>query len=126
MVAILGALTPHPQYIPIGVTPYLVSMCDIMSYRVASPSFGVNLLRDNDDDGCDLGDSHSFGELTVTMVGTLQPRKSDSLVEEALCDNDSDKEPTMIDNYSDDDWGSIPVARQGPSSSGIHRLTFPP
>ncbi|MED6162384.1 hypothetical protein PIB30_069972 [Stylosanthes scabra] len=81
--------------------------------RVASPSFDVNLPHHNDD-RCELGDNHSFGELAVAMAATLQPPSSqmchanlDPLVKEALRCNGSDEEPALIEVDSDDNGGTI-------------------
>ncbi|MED6121567.1 hypothetical protein PIB30_031432 [Stylosanthes scabra] len=48
----------------------------------------------------------------------------DSMVEEALRGNDSNEETALIEGDSDDDEGTIPVARDGPSSSGSQQ--YPP
>ncbi|MED6187520.1 hypothetical protein PIB30_077228 [Stylosanthes scabra] len=98
--------------------------------RVASSTFDVNLPQD-DDDACDLGDNCSFGKLVVTMAGTPQSPSQqichaspDLLVEEALRCNDSDEELALIEGDSNDEGGTIPVEREGPSSFGTQQ--YPP
>ncbi|MED6116231.1 hypothetical protein PIB30_098138 [Stylosanthes scabra] len=71
---------------------------------VKSPSFGVNLERKEDHGGGDLGDNRFFEELAIAMAGTPQvpsphaeERVLDPHVEEALCNDDTDDEPTIIE-----------------------------
>ncbi|MED6211698.1 hypothetical protein PIB30_076189 [Stylosanthes scabra] len=55
-----------------GGHPLSIAMHDTILERVVPSPFGVSLPRDNND-VCDLGNNHSFGELAVVMVGTSQP-----------------------------------------------------
>ncbi|MED6162752.1 hypothetical protein PIB30_073533 [Stylosanthes scabra] len=47
----------------------------------------------------------------------------DPLVDEVLRGNDSDEDPTMIDNDSDDDGGYHSCAQDVSSSSGTHQYS---
>ncbi|MED6112324.1 hypothetical protein PIB30_060679 [Stylosanthes scabra] len=120
----------HPQPIYAGPSHVPIPLRVLVSDRVTSPSFDVNLQPDNDD-ACDLGDNHSSVKLAVAVAGMPRPPSPnichavpDPMVEESLRCNDSDEEPALIEGDSDDDEGTIPVARDGPSSFGTQQ--YPP
>ncbi|MED6165308.1 hypothetical protein PIB30_098369 [Stylosanthes scabra] len=103
-----GGSTPHPQPVQAGPSD--------VPYHVQCP---------DDDDACELGDNRSFlrraSNCNCRNVPTPSPHmrhaKLEPMVEEALRCNDSDEEPALIEGDRCDEGGTIPVAREGPSSS---------
>ncbi|MED6210929.1 hypothetical protein PIB30_068725 [Stylosanthes scabra] len=125
VVASSDGSNPNPTFNRIGgssssaqVTPVV----QIIPPCVASPSFAADLYNE-DDDGCDLGDNRTFGELVADVANNPHnvPRGAQISepegIEKALGDDEDDNEPAFIIGDSDDDHQSIPGGRSVPSSS---------
>ncbi|MED6148071.1 hypothetical protein PIB30_049665 [Stylosanthes scabra] len=93
-----GGSTPHPQSVHVGVTHVLLPLRGLLQWR-AHPHL------------------HLHRSVMQIWIHSL-------LVEEALRCNDSSEEPILLEGDSDDDGGTISVARDVPSSSRMQE--YPP
>ncbi|MED6186741.1 hypothetical protein PIB30_069621 [Stylosanthes scabra] len=103
-VASFGESNPIPTSIHIGGSSSLALVAPfvpVVPPCVASPSFATDLHHE---------------EMMMGVIWGVEKSEPEG-VEEALCDDEEDKEPEFIGGNSDDDHSSIPAERGGPSSS---------
>ncbi|XLU80840.1 hypothetical protein S245_004260, partial [Arachis hypogaea] len=120
-----GGSTPNLPIVRVdGASSAVPNRHDVTAH-VSSPSFAAEMAVHAEDGDC-LGDVRTLGELAATMreglvldgTTTFMEVRDRDPVAEAIGDDDSDSEPPVIGDESDDEDDTRPVARsQGQTSS---------
>ncbi|MED6163979.1 hypothetical protein PIB30_085194, partial [Stylosanthes scabra] len=117
VVASSGGSNPNPTSNQIGgssSSALVAPVVPVIPPCVASSSFAPG-LHNEDGDRCDLGDNRTFGELVTVVANSphnvpMGAQISDPEgIEEALGDDEDDKEPEFVFGDSDDNHHSIPT-----------------